>query len=254
MNSSNPKPAVMALAANGNYVHTGDRFFLDAVVDGKRKTVRVNAIFQNDKDGICILFGGSHVCIEKHLERDELAQVEKWILDNLAVPEFPEGTEPFRTEMILLNTSYAADHGRLRNEDFAKAERLASLITDARRPGDGSPKPVPGDIVEGAYYGGKYPFNHGLIDSPYAWHEKERLAVCAGPYTPFTIESMERDEGYVLSTSGGPFFNIPESGMELVGPDRNTFCMWGYEGPCRNGTVLFKAAVNRWRIKDCVNY
>lgn len=245
------RPSVTAIAANGGCIRTNGRFTLDAVMDGKKQKLPIDAILYNSTTGINIIFMNK-VCIEKHLEKDELEQVEDWILNNCPAPDFPKEKKDIRTEMIFLNQCFINEHGPLEEYDFQTAEALISAIEAARK-GE-TPVPLPGDIVEGAYYNGKHPFNRGIIDTPYLWQSHEKLSICAQPYVPFAHLSPTQKEGYGLNTSGGPFLSIPADGLEYIGKDRNTFCDWGHNGPCGDGNIRFTAAVNRWRIKDNVDY
>lgn len=248
------RPAVAALAANGCAVYPSGRFLMDAVIDGKPKTVKVDAILYNQKQGINILFEGKH-SIEKYLDKAELDQIEKWVVKNIDVPVFPDDKASFRMQILLLNTEFIHEHGPLNESDFEKAEAIADAITKAHTFDDGNIVPLPGDIVEGAYYQGKVPFKKGVIETPYLWQSQEKRSVCAHPYSaPFTTESKEKKEGYCLKTSGGPFFSIDSGDMELVGPQENIFWTWGHEGPCADGGIRFKVMVNRWRISQRANY
>lgn len=253
MSTTTLRPAATAIIAHGGHVYPNGRFQLDAKIQGKPKTINVDAILYNMEQGINILWSNKH-CIEKNLEKSELEQIEKWILENISVPVFPEGKGEFRTQMLLLNSGFICNHGELEESDFQKAEAIAKAITEARSFKDGKIIPLPGDIVEGAYYNGKFPFNHGLVDTPYAWQSHDKLSICAQPYIPFSCLSDEKRNGYALSTSGGPFFSISAEDMELIGQDENIFCTWGHEGPCANGDIKFKAPVNRWRIKEGTDY
>lgn len=145
-----------------------------------------------------------------------------------------------REEFMKLNFAYDAQHG-ITEGDIAKAIELTSMIElnhKIRR------TPQVGDLVEGAYYDGKYPYRFGLIEKV---HDDGTVSICYQPYVPFVYFDTMLD--LHLSVSGGPFGHHKLSELELVEEeDRRTFCDWGMSGACANGAIHFKAPVRRWRI------
>jgi hypothetical protein len=183
---------------------------------------------------------------------DELTPEEKEsILDfaetNLAYPNDPEGTLEERFAIRCMNQRFIGRHGDLSEEDFKKMEYVRKVIEAARTD---EPAPLPGDTVEGAYYGGKCPFRKGMLDTPHPWYGPGGVDLCAGPYSPFVSLTEQCPEGYAFSMSGGPFFKIATDDLEYLGKDRRVFTVWGHNGPCADGSIVFEAEVNRWKLKE----
>lgn len=147
-------------------------------------------------------------------------------------------------ELRTANLTFISEHGDINNKDLEgiRTVRQAFVRCRTRR---ANPVPLPGDLVEGAYYEGAHPFNNGVILPTPSYKEPGLLELCAVPYTPWV--SMK--DGKVRDTSGGPFFGIRPEHLEYIGPDERYVCAWGHAGCCGNGAIKFKVKVNRWRLK-----
>jgi hypothetical protein len=180
------------------------------------------------------------------LTDEEKETVLNYAEKNLDYPSDPEGTVEKRLAIRLMNARFIGQHGDLRESDYALMAETRTAIESAR---EGAIKPLPGDTVEGAYYDGAQPFKKGMLDTPYHWYEPDEISLCAQPYSPFVTLTDKRPEGYAFSMSGGPFFKLKTEDLEHIGKDTRVFTVWGHEGPCANGAIVFEAEVNRWRLK-----
>ena len=103
--------------------------------------------------------------------------------------------------------------------------------------------PQVGDLVEGAYWDGAYPYKYGIIEKI---NKDGSLHICYVPYTPFAYIKSNR---LFLNVSGGPFGTHKLDDLEIVEQnDERLFKFFGHSGPCHNGAISFKAPVKRWRI------
>lgn len=106
-------------------------------------------------------------------------------------------------------------------------------------------QPQVGDLVEGAYYDGAYPYQFGIIERIY---DDGTVSVCYQPMIPFVYYDESKNR-ISLSVSGGPFGYHEKEDFELVTDnDERLFCRFGSCGSCANGALNFKATVRRWRI------
>lgn len=103
-------------------------------------------------------------------------------------------------------------------------------------------KPKIGDLVEGAYYDGAYPFKYGRIDSI----DDDKITVCCQPYVPFV--SFDKAGSLYLSMSGGPFITYDINDFVFIEEEKAQYAFWGCEGPCANGAIHIETPVARWRI------
>jgi len=183
-------------------------------------------------------------------EEEDMRRIWRFIVDNYSYPDrdisLDEESLRRRLELREMNIGFISKHGDINAGDIEMVEAYQKAIADMHdRMGD-HPVPVPGDIVEGAYYDGAYPFKDGLLlSNP---HGVSPLSVCVRPYVPF-VYLCKGDDTISLNASGGPFFGVEPSDLEYIGADRRAFCDWGHAGCCANGTVEFMATVNRWRWK-----
>lgn len=155
-----------------------------------------------------------------------------------------------RLDIRMQNISYISEHGDIDEKDFAMIEDIRSRLAKARLFPDGKPAPVAGDLIEGAYYGGKFPFNGGVIES-YSMSE-DKLSVCAQPCTPWA--HRRSGDAIHVTCSGGPFFSFLPEELEYIGKDTRLFEEWSHNGPCGNGAIRFSAEVNRWRVRPGVEF
>lgn len=153
----------------------------------------------------------------------------------------------YRLKLRQDNLRFIVDDGDLNEEDFRKIKYCQLTMQELH--GAEVPVPQPGDIIEGAYYGGKYPFENGVIESQPGYNKT--FHICAEPMTPWIYASEEKVH---ISTSGGPFFSLDAEDLELVGKDTRYVCDWGHEGACANGHISFEVTVNRWKVKEGTDY
>ena len=198
-----------------------------------------------------LLFPDNLTAAWDRLSCDEKTAVTGLVLRTQSIPAglLLAGEKELKEQYGLrrLNRNFIHTHGDLSEEDFGKMEYVRKVIETART---GEPAPLPGDTVEGTYYEGKRPFMKGMLDTPYRWYGPDEMNLCAGPYSPFVSLTKQRPEGYAFSMSGGPFFKIRTSDLEYLGKDRRVFTVWGYNGPCADGSIVFEAEVNRWKLKE----
>lgn len=145
-----------------------------------------------------------------------------------------------KDQFISINGRFLSSHV-LKETDFEMAENRISVI---RSNHETCHTPQGGDLVEGAYYDGKYPYINGIIERI---NEDGSLSICYEPYIPFVY--VRDDLSIALSVSGGPFGNHKAEELVLVCEDDEAmFCDWGNCGACKDGAVNFIAPVRRWRI------
>lgn len=145
-----------------------------------------------------------------------------------------------RDQFIGINGRFLSSHV-LKETDFQMAENRISVIKCNH---ETCHTPQVGDLVEGAYYDGMFPYKNGIIASVY---EDGSLSICYQPYIPFVY--VRDDLSISLSVSGGPFGDHKLEELMLVSDDdERMFCDWGNCGACANGAVNFLAPVRRWRI------
>lgn len=201
---------------------------------------------------ICVFFQKVSGPVDEDADKHK---VIGYILDNFDNPDPELETDKAALERRLrlrgCNLRFIRAHGDLNASDIMMTEKYRMAIERLHDQAGTCPSPLPGDIVEGAYYGGKHPFSKGIIGSNKGWNKP--LSVCAIPYVPF-IYLEDGVPSIRLSISGGPFFSFEATDLELVGPDEQVFCNFGHNGPCADGAVDFHARVNRWRVKDGVDY
>ena len=143
-------------------------------------------------------------------------------------------------EIQCLNSRYLAYHP-LMQSDLDMIEKYRKIFEDKH---ESCRTPQVGDIVEGAYYDGAYPYSNGVVEKV---NEDGSLYICYKPYIPFVF--IRKDGSVGLSVSGGPFGEHRQDELLLINDeDNNVFCDWGFCGACANGAVNFKVVVRRWRI------
>lgn len=145
-----------------------------------------------------------------------------------------------RGQLIEINGRFLTLHV-LRESDFQMAENHISVIKCNH---ETCHTPQVGDLVEGAYYDGAFPYKYGIIEKIY---DDGTLSICYEPYIPFIY--VQDDLSISLSVSGGPFgSHKPEELVLVSDDDERMFCDWGSCGACANGAVNFLAPVRRWKI------
>ena len=143
-------------------------------------------------------------------------------------------------EFKRVNVRYDSNH-YLGRADYDKAMKRVEMIGNWHKSGRG---PQVGDLVEGAYYDGMYPYESGLIERV---DDDGTIHICYNPMIPFVFfnDMLELR----VSVSGGPFGTHKAEELELVKEnDERYFCDWGTAGACANGAINFTAPVRRWRI------
>lgn len=145
------------------------------------------------------------------------------------------------------NASFIARYGALTEDDFASIDILRETFRDARK--ESSLRPLPGDTVIGTYRGQEF---RGMVDSPRDPSGKAALTVCVSGGFPHVSLSKERGEGYYLSTSGGPFLDVPSGEFEHLSEGERQFWFFGHAGMVENGGVAFSAPVNVWRLRNAI--
>lgn len=257
MNAQDYSPRIAELLAKiiilsrGGNIYPGEHI-LNVPVQVDEKTIRemdvTNIHYTPGKKygGYFVYYKRGYENLDNCISKDRIIS---WILERYRFPDRDLLIcEKMLSERLALrekNMRFISNHGDMNIDDFMKIDAHQTTIEHARNFPDGSPVPVPGDIVEGVYYG----------DHPYKWgillnnrFEKDKFSVCAEPYVPFVCACRE-EPGYALSVSGGPFLTVTPDRLEYIGPDSRLFCDWGHEGPCADGAVDFSAGVSRWRVK-----
>lgn len=202
--------------------------------------------------------GGYFVCFMSGQGRledpEDKKRAFKFIINKYRYPDpyLDENELKNRLEIREANISFIAEHGDLMESDFEKISAIRARAAKEREFEDGRILPVPGDIVEGAYYGDAHPFKNGVIESPMRHSMPGRLTVCAEPLGPWVCQNS--DGSLYVHTSGGPFFGFGVEDLEYVGEDSRLMEDWSHTGPCGNGAIAFRVKVNRWKIREGVDY
>lgn len=144
-------------------------------------------------------------------------------------------------ELEAINARYLNSHV-LTDGDLEMVTRYQLLISEFH---NNNHTPQVGDLVEGAYWDGAYPYHCGIIERI---NSDGTLSICYQPMIPFVYYDAKENR-LSLSVSGGPFGCHHADDLELVANDAEAlFCRFGSCGACANGALNFKATVRRWRI------
>lgn len=141
--------------------------------------------------------------------------------------------------LIELNRSGYLTTNRFNRADLEIVQNTLDKLAFHHGLSDG---PQPGDIVEGAYYDGAFPYRNGRLTEVGGG----KVTVCCHAYTPFV--SFTAKGKPVLSTSGGPFMSHDIGELEPAGTEKACYKVWGCYGPCANGAISVETTVRRWRI------
>lgn len=184
----------------------------------------------------------------------DLRKLYDFILDNFPWPREYRNVRLLTEQNALRenNSLFIFHYGDLDEDDFKVVGAIRARVAADRAFRRKAPVPKPGDVVEGAYYGGVYRFKGGMIESISPGGGK--LSVCAVPYGGSGHAYLSSDGSLRTSVSGGPFFAFAPEDFEYVGKGTTRLWTWGHEGPCGSGGVHFPVKVNRWRIRDGVDY
>lgn len=143
-------------------------------------------------------------------------------------------------DLEAINVRYLSKHV-ITDFDLEMVAKYQCYISDLHNNND---KPQVGDLVEGAYYDGAYPYQFGIIEKI----TDGGVYICYQPMIPFVFYD-EIEKRIYLSVSGGPFGWHKCEELELVtNDDERLFCRFGSCGACADGAINFKAPVSRWRI------
>lgn len=266
MNTDNISPALASLmaetiiAAHGGNLYPPVGRMSHPVTDESGRLVTKVVLSVNwcpgniySKTGYWLRFAGAWAPLD---DEESLKAVLDKVLEVFPYPDRIVPTEDEvrrRLDIRRRNLSFIVQHGDLSERDFEMIDGHMKALSNARSFPGGAPVPLPGDIVEGAYYGGKHPFGSGCIETPYSWQDQDAVSVCAKPYVPWVC-TRQTDPGYYINSSGGPFFSFHREDLEYLGEDERLLCDWSHTGPCANGAVHFPVRVNRWRVKENVDY
>lgn len=233
-------------------------FDLQLPESGKDNAKKVSVIAVRfgllDKNAIIVLFPSGDRQVEDEKEK---SAIFNYIVDSFPVPivlKHSKLTAEEAMDLFRHNQSFICQHGELDTYDINEIRSCQYAMLAARAASEmlGEDKPLSGDIIEGAYYNGVFPFKGGAVVNAPSWGTKEGVHFCAQPYVPWI--AVCEDGLPSLDCSGGPFFTVPRSEVEYVGEDIRYCCCWGHNGPCANGAIHFPVKVKRWRIKPTADY
>lgn len=225
--------------------------------DGTERELGVCSVLFAGSTGV---FGGYYVGLTNggtYRLTDE-ADKKKIIHKILQLYSIPDRDIPLRKglleERVRLrerNIAFIARYGDITQKDLDMMDEYQKAMQKLREEVKENPVPLVGDTVEGTDYSGEHPFTAGVIDAAPGWSKE--FSFCAEPYVPFV--SFESNKTAVsLSVSGGSFLQVDAKDLEYVGEDVRYFCNWGHCGPCAGGALQFPVKVNKWRVKEAVDY
>lgn len=143
-------------------------------------------------------------------------------------------------DLEAINVRYLSSHV-ITDFDLEMVSKYQGYISELH---NNNNQPQVGDLVEGAYWDGAYPYQFGIIEKI----TDDGIYICYQPMIPFVYYD-ESEKRLSLSVSGGPFGYHKFGELELVAnDDERLFCRFGSCGACANGAINFKAPVRRWRI------
>lgn len=143
-------------------------------------------------------------------------------------------------DLEAINVRYLSSHV-ITDFDLEMVSKYQGYISELH---NNNNQPQVGDLVEGAYWDGAYPYQFGIIEKI----TDDGIYICYQPMIPFVYYD-ESEKRLSLSVSGGPFGYHKFEELELVAnDDERLFCRFGSCGACANGAINFKAPVRRWRI------
>lgn len=241
--------AHIILLSHNNYLSLGNRDFAWKTVgaDGKmteKPVRRIDLLKWGSNEHLYVVYASGYDELVKNEDREK---VFDFIAMNFSMPSICglEGVTLQEARMLMEhNQTFIHTHGELDSFDMGVI-RSRQKALEAVRGGGGVIRPLPGDTVEGTYYGGAHSFRCGVIVSRAGWGKP--ISICAHPYTPWV--TVGEDGTPLVDTSGGPFFSVGEEDLEYLDEDYRYFCDWGHAGPTADGSIQFPAAVRRWRVR-----
>lgn len=146
----------------------------------------------------------------------------------------------FYTEDSLkcLNASYDSRYGITRQET-GKVNEIIRLAKEGRGL---SLVPREGDMVEYFPQNGDY-FPQAHIETI----KNGKATLCLSSYAPFCY--VERRK-LCYNTDGGPWVQVPVSGLTPAETTIKRFQTWGRKGRCKNGQVYFQIPVRSWTFYE----
>lgn len=137
-----------------------------------------------------------------------------------------------------LNAAYDAEYG-ITSLETDKVNGIIRCMDDTRKL---SLVPQEGDLLEYFPQNGDY-FPQAHIETA----GKGRAAVCLSSRIPF----CHMESGRVhYNTGGGPWTQVPLSGMIPAGTVTKRFQTWGRHGRCRHGELHFHTPVRSWSFRE----
>lgn len=137
-----------------------------------------------------------------------------------------------------LNAAYDAEYG-ITSLETDKVNGIIRCMDDTRKL---FLVPQEGDLLEYFPQNGDY-FPQAHIETA----GKGRAAVCLSSRIPF----CHMESGRVhYNTSGGPWTQVPLSGMIPAGTVTKRFQTWGRHGRCRYGELHFHTPVRSWSFRE----
>lgn len=199
------------------------------------------------RDGATVHFaGGRYSARVDGLDEDDFRKVADFVLSRPGAPGDKGVHAAERAELRMHNLTFIRRYGDLDGSDFEKIAALQAGCHRCRQ-GTGAKTVQPGDIIEGSYYDGKFPFTRGVAVSGGERFTDREVYFCAEPIGPWLYLHADKSPG--VETSGGPFFGLDAKDLEYAGEDTRWFQDWGHAGPCGDGAISFPCKVNRWRMK-----
>ena len=151
-------------------------------------------------------------------------------------------TDKYTKETLtVINDRFCRAHyPGITDSDLAMANDYVRLIESTRS----NKTPKAGDRIRYTNKYGDY-YGHAHIECV----EDGVANICEQPYIPFIWKNRNED-GISCSTSGGAWTNILVDKLTYVGTEEKTFCDWGHDHACADGSVEFRANVSVWEYNE----
>ena len=241
--------ARIILLSHNNYLSLGQRDFTWKTrcangEEAEKPVRRIDLLRWGSNEHLYVVFAAGYDELDNREDREK---VYEFIAENFALPAVCgfEGVTLQEARMLMeCNQVFIHAHGEIDAFDMNVIRDRQNAIS-AVRSDSKVIRPMPGDIVEGSYYGGAHAFKGGVIVTRAGWGKP--ISICAHPYTPWV--TVSEDGTPLVDTSGGPFFSVGEEDLEYIGEDHRYFCDWGHAGATGDGSIEFPAMVRRWRVR-----